>query len=94
MGSDIGTPFFFHGEAAKELEYMVNLGMSNFDALLATTKNASEALGINDKVGTIEIGKMADILVLNKNPLDDISILQKKDCIKAILKEGDIISLR
>lgn len=94
MGSDIGTPFFPHGETAKELEYMVKFGMSNFDALLATTKNASEALGINDKVGTIEIGKMADILVLNKNPLDDISILQKKDCIKAILKEGDIISLR
>ena len=94
MGSDIGTPFFPHGEAAKELESMVNCGMSNFDAILAVTKNASEVLGINDKVGTIEKGKMADLLVLNEDPLKDITILQKKDCIKAVIKEGDIILLR
>ena len=94
MGSDAGTPFFPQGEGAKELEFMVSCGMSNFDAILSATKNASEALGIDNKVGTIEKGKMADLLVLNKDPLEDITILQKKDCIKAVIKEGDIILLR
>jgi imidazolonepropionase-like amidohydrolase len=88
MGTDTGTPFSRHGEGAKELELMVKQGVSPMEAIIFSTKGGSEAIGIEDKVGTIEVGKFADIVVLNDNPLDDITVLQNKKTIKAVIKNG------
>jgi imidazolonepropionase-like amidohydrolase len=90
MGTDTGTPFSKHGGNAKELELMVNYGMSPMGAIIATTRTASEAIGLNDKIGTLEKGKLADILVIDGDPLADITILQKKNLIKYVIKEGEI----
>ncbi len=88
MGTDAGTPFNCHGENLKELELLVKAGFTPMEAIVATTKTASEVLGLEKRIGTLEKGKLADLIVLDGNPLDDISILQKKEKILAIMKEG------
>ena len=66
MGTDAGTPFNFHGENAQELERMVAFGMSPMQAILASTSAAARLIGIQDQVGTIENGKLADLLFVRR----------------------------
>ncbi len=78
MGTDIGTPFNIHGvSSAFELELMVGAGMSPKDAIITSTSRAAELLGIDKDYGSIEIGKNADFLILDENPMDNISTVQK-----------------
>ena len=90
FATDSGLPYMCHGDNAKELSSMVELGMSSMEAILTATKNASEAIGLEDKIGTIEKGKLADILIVEGNPLDDIKILESEENIKLVMKEGRI----
>jgi imidazolonepropionase-like amidohydrolase len=66
------------------------LGMKPMEAIVSATKINSKAVGAEDKIGTLEKGKLADLLVLRGNPLDDISILMDKGNIQLIMKEGEI----
>jgi imidazolonepropionase-like amidohydrolase len=88
MGTDAGIPYNRHGENGKELELLVKLGLSPLEAITASTKTASEVLGLEKRIGTIEKGKVADLLVIKGNPLQDISLLQDREKIRAIMKEG------
>jgi len=88
MGTDAGTPFNCHGENLKEMELLVRAGMTPMEAIVATTKIASEVLGLEKKIGTLEKGKLADLVVVDGDPLKDIQVLQRKDKILAIMKEG------
>ncbi len=90
MGTDSGTPFNYHGENAKELELMVQYGMSCMDAIKCSTSRAAENLAIDNIVGSIEAGKCADLLLLSENPLNDIRVLQKQECIQMVMKDGSI----
>ena len=78
MGTDAGTPFNFHGENAQELERMVAFGMSPMQAILASTSAAARLIGIQDQVGTIEKGKLADLLLFEGNPLRRIDLLRDR----------------
>ncbi len=91
MGTDAATPFNFHGKNAKELELMVDAGMTNSQALLSTTRMAAELLGTLDKVGTIEVGKLADVILVSGDPLADIRVLQPAENIALVVKGGDIV---
>lgn len=73
---------------AMELSHWVSAGVKPVDAIKAMTKNAAELLRID--AGTIEEGKIADILVVDGNPLEDIDVLQNRDRIKMVIKEGVI----
>lgn len=64
-----------HGENANEFVEYVNVGMTNMEALMAGTVNAAEAAGIADKVGSLEVGKAADIVAMRSSPLDDIEVV-------------------
>lgn len=88
MGTDAGTPFNCHGENLKELELLVEIGLTPMEALMASTKTASEVLGLEKKIGTLEKGKLADLIVVDGDPVRDITLLQKRDKILAIMKEG------
>jgi len=94
-GSDItGAPFFggnFFGENACELELLVQAGLTPMEAILAATQNGAEALGLDAQLGTVEPGKFADLLVVKKNPLNDITVLQDNENVQLVIKNGDII---
>ena len=90
MGTDCGSPYNYHGDNAYELYLMVKYGMKEMDALVACTKRAAEALRMDDKMGTLEKGKWADLMVVDGNPLEDIQVLVNKDNIKLVMKEGKV----
>ncbi|MCJ7505862.1 amidohydrolase family protein [Candidatus Bathyarchaeota archaeon] len=91
IGSDTYTMLRWHwGKQAQELQLMADLGMSNMECIVASTRTASEALGIQSETGTIEKGKEADILLVDGNPLRDIKILQDTRKILMIMKGGNI----
>jgi imidazolonepropionase-like amidohydrolase len=86
-GTDIGS-FPWTVNEAKELEYYVNKGgLTPIDAIKTATINAAELLGIDNKLGSIEKGFLADIIAVKGNPLEDITLLQK---VAFVMKEGKI----
>lgn len=73
LGTDACTPFNFPGYSAHvEMELMSRAGLSNADVLRCATVNGARFLGIDDRVGTMAAGKIANLLLLDKNPLEDI----------------------
>ncbi|UQS82799.1 amidohydrolase family protein [Bombilactobacillus folatiphilus] len=87
FGTDSGTPFNRFSEASKELELMVSVGATNYQALVAAGSSAAQLLKIDDEYGTLETGKYADFLVLDGNPLVDIKAVQQVD--KAVYQHGN-----
>ena len=65
-----------HGGLAKEMEYLVDFGASPEDALKAATSSAALVCGMSDQIGTLEKGKLADVIAVEGNPLEDIRVLQ------------------
>ena len=82
-----GAGYVPHGQLYKELELFVAHGMSEFQAIQSATKNPAELLGVDKELGTLEVGKIGDIVVLDSNPLADISKL--KD-VSMVIKDGKI----
>jgi len=92
VGTDFGgPPLFKMGTNAMELELLVEkIGFKPMDAIVSATKIAAEACGLEDKIGTIQPGKKADIIVVKGNPLEDIRVLRKIENIRLVMKEGKI----
>ena len=91
VGSDMqfGTGI---GKNAFELCcYVSHCGFTPMEALLTGTRNAAQALGLEDEIGTIEVGKCADLLVVNQNPLDNIDVLQAPDQLSVIMHNGAVV---
>jgi imidazolonepropionase-like amidohydrolase len=78
FGTDAGG-FAWTVNPAKEFAYMVKWGMTPMQAIRSATIDAAALLGTQDKVGTIEPGKLADIVAVHGDPLADVSILEKVD---------------
>lgn len=76
-GTDAGTPFNPHGDLALELAKMVEFGLSPMQAITAATVNAARLLRVDNLVGTIEVGKQADLVLVPGNPITDISVMQR-----------------
>jgi len=89
MGTDLGFDPEM-GTNAKELEIYVDLGMDNAEALQTTTINAARAIKLDKIIGSIEVGKIADLIMVNGQPDKDVKILQKKENIEIVMKEGKI----
>jgi imidazolonepropionase-like amidohydrolase len=85
FGTDVGP--FPHGTQAREFEYMVRFGMTNAQALRAATADAAELMGWQDRVGSIEKGKYADLIAVSGDPLSDITELEH---VKFVMKGGDV----
>jgi imidazolonepropionase-like amidohydrolase len=89
LGSDCsGDALYPHGENIFELEIMVRLGMSCATALTSATSVAARALGLDDQLGTIEVGKVADLIAVRSDPLSDISALRQ---ICLVLQAGKVV---
>jgi len=78
------------GAIMNELCLLVGCGLSPMDALVAATASTADVLGILDNVGTLEAGKKADLVVVNSDPIRDISTLTSKDSIFLVMKDGAI----
>lgn len=86
FGTDAGV--FPHGKNALEFEFMSRAGISNADILHSATLNAAIMLRMDDRIGSIEPGKLADLVAVNGNPLQDISAMQR---IVFIMKDGKVV---
>jgi imidazolonepropionase-like amidohydrolase len=93
MGTDMGFDPEM-GTNAAELEIYVNLGMSPMDALLTCTRNAARAIKLDKQIGTLEAGKLADVVAVAGDPLADIRCLQDKKNIQIVMKEGKVYADR
>jgi len=91
MGTDSGMTYTFFGDNPIELVHMVNWGMDEDDAIMAGTFVAAKELNILNKVGTMEVGKYADLLVLNEDPLENIEVLTDPEQIVHIMINGRFI---
>ncbi len=90
IGDDFGIASMPHGEYACELEaYVKGAGIPAIDVLRWATKNGAELLGMGDELGTIEPGKIADLLIVKGNPAKDITLLQDRKNLHAIMKDGE-----
>ena len=89
-GSETGFSMSPYGEwHAREIELLVDLfGLTPMDAILAMSRNNAEAIGWQNDVGTLQVGRYGDILLVDGNPLDDVRILQNANKIVAIFKGG------
>ena len=76
------------GTNLRELALMVEAGLSPMEAIVASTKTAAECLGWQDRLGTIEVGKVADIVISGSDPLNDISSLADNDVIWMVMQDG------
>lgn len=88
MGTDSGIGP--HGQNLRELGLLCKAGMDPVEAIQAGTKHAAELLGCQDKIGTIEPGKLADVVICSTNPLQDIDSLGNPDNITMVMKGGRI----
>ncbi len=77
-----------HGQNAKEFKLMVDLGMNAIDALKSATANDAELLGIAQKIGTLEKGKLADVIAMPGDPTSDITATER---VSFVMKEGKIV---
>jgi imidazolonepropionase-like amidohydrolase len=82
-----------HGSNAKELELLVTeAGLTPMQAIMAATKTGAEVCRLGDRVGTIEVGKLADLVLVDGDPLDDICILQDRERL-TVFKEGTLVAV-
>lgn len=86
MGTDTGVGP--HGSNAEELALMVQNGLTPLQTIVATTRTAAECSRVGHLVGTLEPGKRADLLAVDGDPLADIAILQDRDKLALIMKDG------
>jgi len=88
-GGDYGFAWTPHGTNAKDLEYFVKyVGMSTMEALLSATAWGGPMMRMGDQIGKLKDGYLADLLLVDGDPLADITVLQDKSRILAVMKDG------
>jgi imidazolonepropionase-like amidohydrolase len=88
-GTDLGFPYVFPGDLSNELERLVEAGLPAAEALRAATINAARYLGRENTLGTVEKGKLADLVLLDANPLEDIRNVRK---ISTVVLNGHLLN--
>jgi imidazolonepropionase-like amidohydrolase len=92
-GTDAGNPDTLHGSGAIELGLLVQAGLSPMDAIVAATSNAAKLCRVQEQTGCIAIGKDADLLIVEGDPLGNINILQNYELIRVVYKAGKLVNI-
>ena len=96
-GTDSGnSPVMPYGDSPRQrdAEVMVKYGgYTPMEAIVANTRDNAYAVGLEGELGTIEPGMLADLLILDKDPIADISVLQKGKHLSAVIKDGRPVNL-
>jgi imidazolonepropionase-like amidohydrolase len=77
--------------ALLEIEHLVRAGMTEMEALIAATRTCADLCGVVDRLGTVEVGKLADLIAVSANPMEDISNIRK---LKLVLKGGKLVETK
>ena len=89
IGGDYGFAWTPIGTDARDIGHFVDLlGFSPMDAILAATRLGGEIMGMRDRLGQLRPGYLADLLLVEGDPLEDVAILQKRESFRAIMKDG------
>jgi imidazolonepropionase-like amidohydrolase len=86
-GTDADNP---RASLAQECKLLTDAGMSNMEAILAATRTPAQILRLQDKIGTVEQGKIADLLIVDGNPAEDIEQLKR---VRQVIQAGRPLSL-
>ena len=88
-GSDLGMPWMTPGVSLhRELELLVQAGIDEADVIVMATRNGAVGMGLEDRLGTVEAGKLADLVVLSADPLADI---RNTRSVAAVYKAGELV---
>jgi imidazolonepropionase-like amidohydrolase len=91
-GTDFSGGVGRHGENAEEIEIFVEkVGMTPVEALIAATRNAATAAGLEGRAGVIDKGYLADLIVVDGNPLDDVKVLRDQSKVVLVLRDGTVL---
>jgi len=91
-GTDFSGGVGRHGENAEEIEIFVEkVGMTPVEALVAATRNAATAAGLEGRAGVIDKGYLADLVVVDGNPLDDVKVLRDQSKVVLVLRDGTVL---
>ncbi len=90
-GGDLGNRYP-HGDNAKELDFLVRLGIPPMDALRAATSVAARAIRRADRFGAVKPGLEADVLVVDGDPLENIRVLQNHARLNMIFQDGELVA--
>ena len=91
MGGDYGFAWNPHGDYARELSFFVNyVGFTVLETITCATRTGAEIMGRSDEIGTLEAGKLADIVVVDGDILEDISLLEDRSRLLAVMQGGII----
>ncbi len=91
MGTDSGVPFTHHGSNLDELVHLVAMGLSPQEAIRVATLDSARLLKLEDRIGSLDEGKMADLVIVDGNPLDDIAVLRAPENIRRVVLNGRIV---
>ena len=89
MGTDSGVGR--HGENGREIQLMVEHGMTPMQAIQASTANAAQLLRLSNDLGTLAVGKLADVIIVSGDVLDNIGLLADPTNVQLVLKGGSIV---
>jgi imidazolonepropionase-like amidohydrolase len=88
LGNDYGNSGVEPGMPLDEMKFLLLVGLSHMEVLVASTQNAALVCGQGDELGTLERGKLADLVIVDGDPLADISVM---DSILYVIKDGEIV---
>jgi imidazolonepropionase-like amidohydrolase len=86
-GTDAGVPLAYHGTLWREMELLGRIGFTNTEVLQCATINNAKIIGMADKIGSVEVGKYADLTILQENPLKKIETYRKP---QMVVKNGEV----
>ncbi|MFL7840106.1 MAG: amidohydrolase family protein [Candidatus Promineifilaceae bacterium] len=90
LGNDYGNPGVESGMPLREMDLLKSAGLSPIEVIEAATRNAAIVCGHGEELGTLEEGKLADLIVVDGNPLDDLNAM---DSVSYIVKDGELVLL-
>jgi imidazolonepropionase-like amidohydrolase len=92
LGDDYGAIFFPHGDYADELAFYVDqIGIPSVDVIRWATRHGAELMGRGHELGTVDEGKLADLLVVDGDPVADVAVLKDQAKLLAIVKDGQLV---
>jgi len=90
FGSDSGFNAQKHGRNAREFNQYMHAGFTPMEAIVCATRKNAQMLGLIDQLGTVEPGKLADLILVDANPLENIALLEQTDLISLVMRSGVI----